>query len=306
MKSKIVPTVVLLFLSIRCPIAAEVPYIPGSGWKAFSFHEPISNRVNTEGRFAFRVYPGQNAVLTVTDSAWNGERFEILNNGNWMGWNTSDPTSSGNQWTSSYDGAESSQYWSHGSSPLAPGLYNLSFQLMQWNTVKPDASMGSTYGAAFKVTVIQTPDADGDKIADQFETNTGIYRSPVDTGTDPAKSDTDGDGLSDWAEISTYSTDPNKADTDGDGFWDLAEITADKSPTNANDNPDAAMEIRTAVEVTLYSKVGTIYQVEWSEDLNVWTPLPEIIIGDGNPVTRFYSTRAYPKRYFRATKLTTP
>ena len=181
-----------------------------------------------------------------------------------------------------------------------------SIRLGSYNSVKPDDPMGRTYRGAFKVTVVQTPDTDGDGIADQFETSTGIYLSPVDTGTNPAKSDSDADGLSDWTEISIYSTDPNKADTDGDGFWDLAEITAGKSPTNANDNPDAAMEIRTAVEVTLYSKVGTNYQVEWSEDLNVWTPLPEVIIGDGNPVTKFYSTRAIPRRYFRAAKITTP
>lgn len=304
MKTNKSSAIVLLFLSFASPVVAEVSYIPGSGWKTFSFHDPISNPYKLEGRFTFRVYSGQNAVLTVTDSAWNGERYEIYNNGGYMGWTTSDPTSSGNQWTSSYDSAESAQYWSHGSSPLAPGLYNLSFRLLQWNTDKPDAPMGNTYSAAFKVTVIQAPDADGDSIADQFETNTGIHRSPVDTGTNPAKSDTDGDGLSDWAEISTYFTDPNKADTDGDGFRDLAEITAGKSPTNANDNPDAAMETRTAVEVTLYSKEGTNYQVEWSEDLIVWTPLPEVIIGDGNPVTRFYSTRAHPRRYFRAVKMT--
>ena len=206
-------------------------------------------------------------------------------------------------WTTSYDTAANSSFWSKGSWPLAPGTYKLAFRLVQWNMNYPDGLPLRNYRAAFKVTVVQTPDTHGDGIADQFETGTGIYVSPVDTGTNPAKSDTDGDGLSDWTEISIYSTDPNKADTDGDGFWDLAEITAGKSPTNANDNPDATMEIRTAVEVTLYSKEGTNYQVEWSEDLNTWTPLPDIIIGDGKPVTCLYSTRGLPKRFFRAAKL---
>ena len=40
-----------------------------------------------------------------------------------------------------------------------------------------------------------------------------------------------------------------------------------------------------------------------------WTfPLAyaEIITGDGNAITRFYSTRGEPKKFFRATKLTAP
>lgn len=44
-------------------------------------------------------------------------------------------------------------------------------------------------------------------------------------GTDPAKPDTDGDGLSDFEEISKYKTDPLKADSDGDGLADGQEIS---------------------------------------------------------------------------------
>jgi hypothetical protein len=43
-------------------------------------------------------------------------------------------------------------------------------------------------------------------------------------GTDPAKADTDGDGLSDGAEVSTYHTNPLKKDTDGDGISDGREV----------------------------------------------------------------------------------
>jgi hypothetical protein len=297
----------LLSISILSPLGAEVPYLPGSGWKTFTFYNPgFGNYENAEGEFAFTVYAGQNAVLTVTDGGWNNEKFEIYNKGNWTGWTTSNPSSAGQHWTTSFDVAAESPNWSSGSWILLPGTYKLTFGIGQWNPVKTDVNGSNVYRGAFKVSVVQTPDADNDKIADQFETGTGIYVSPVNTGTDPNKFDSDGDGLDDWTEISVRATDPNKADTDGDGFWDLAEIQAGKSPRNASDNPDAAMEVRTAVEVTLYTKVGTNYQVEWSEDLSAWTPLPEIIVGDGNPVTKFYSTREHPRRYFRAAKMITP
>ena len=44
-------------------------------------------------------------------------------------------------------------------------------------------------------------DTDGDRINDCFETNTGIYKSRINTGTDPFNADTDGDGIKDGDEI---------------------------------------------------------------------------------------------------------
>lgn len=49
-------------------------------------------------------------------------------------------------------------------------------------------------------------------------------------GTDPDKSDTDGDGLNDLAEVITYRTDPLKADTDGDSFNDGQEVSGKYNP----------------------------------------------------------------------------
>lgn len=45
------------------------------------------------------------------------------------------------------------------------------------------------------------PDADADGLADCAETNTGVYNSATDTGTDPADPDTDGDFISDGDEV---------------------------------------------------------------------------------------------------------
>ncbi|MFK7911665.1 MAG: sialate O-acetylesterase [Akkermansiaceae bacterium] len=51
-------------------------------------------------------------------------------------------------------------------------------------------------------------DSDQDGLDDSVETNTGIYVSPSDTGTDPAKADTDGDGAGDWYEVATIDVAP--------------------------------------------------------------------------------------------------
>ena len=53
-------------------------------------------------------------------------------------------------------------------------------------------------------------------------------------GTSPVSADTDGDGLSDYAELFTYHTDPLLVDTDGDALSDKEEVTpgADGYVTN--------------------------------------------------------------------------
>ena len=52
------------------------------------------------------------------------------------------------------------------------------------------------------------PDDDGDSLDDLVETNTGIFISALDTGTDPLEADTDSDSFSDGEEVSAGS-DPN-------------------------------------------------------------------------------------------------
>ncbi len=68
------------------------------------------------------------------------------------------------------------------------------------------------------------PDNDGDGLLDIVETNTGIFVSKQDTGSNPNDIDTDNDGLTDYDEVYIYGTDPNKIDTDGDGLSDYDEI----------------------------------------------------------------------------------
>lgn len=70
-------------------------------------------------------------------------------------------------------------------------------------------------------------DSDNDGIVDQVE---------VVIGTDPNKSDTDSDGLSDGAEIKTHQTSPLLADTDGGGVKDGQEIDLGTNPLNSSDD----------------------------------------------------------------------
>jgi hypothetical protein len=46
-------------------------------------------------------------------------------------------------------------------------------------------------------------DSDGDGLDDSVETNTGVYVSPSDTGTDPNNADSSGDGFSDGFVVSS-------------------------------------------------------------------------------------------------------
>jgi mono/diheme cytochrome c family protein len=53
-------------------------------------------------------------------------------------------------------------------------------------------------------------DRDQDTLLDGVETNTGVFVGPQDTGSDPARVDTDGDGFDDAAEVDALPpTDPN-------------------------------------------------------------------------------------------------
>jgi hypothetical protein len=71
-----------------------------------------------------------------------------------------------------------------------------------------------------------TIDTDGDMLTDAQE---------AELGTNPELADSDGDGLSDFAEVgfepgSATGTDPNLSDTDGDGVGDGDEVTNGTDP----------------------------------------------------------------------------
>ncbi|MBP5358532.1 MAG: InlB B-repeat-containing protein, partial [Treponema sp.] len=75
--------------------------------------------------------------------------------------------------------------------------------------------------------------ADGAVIPEGFEGNTILYALWTITDIDEnSTKDTDGDGLSDGEELTTYFTDPSNPDTDGDGFKDGEEVYLHNNNTN--------------------------------------------------------------------------
>ena len=52
-------------------------------------------------------------------------------------------------------------------------------------------------GLFFNASLLYAVDSDGDGLDDSVETNTGVFKSQNDTGTDPANPDTDGDAVPD-------------------------------------------------------------------------------------------------------------
>ena len=126
-------------------------------------------------------------------------------------------------------------------------------------------------------------DTDGDGILDKYETGTGIYVSPTDTGTSPTNPHTDGDGL-----------------TDGDGFDDGFEVSTGFSPTSAASTPDALSSIRTAAEYRFNAALGVSCRIEVSTDFTNWSAIETNIPGTGGVITRFYSIEGQPRRFFRS------
>lgn len=75
-------------------------------------------------------------------------------------------------------------------------------------------------------------DDDNDFLLDIYETNTGVFVSPTDTGTDPLIADTDGDGVDDGIEVEA-GTDPllntsfpilHDGDGNNDGNVNIADV----------------------------------------------------------------------------------
>lgn len=65
-------------------------------------------------------------------------------------------------------------------------------------------------------------------------------------------------------------------------------------------NPSPQMSIYTAVEVEFGTTLGRTYRVESSTDMATWSQVEAGIVGTGGSVTRIYTIRAIPKRFFQA------
>lgn len=86
-------------------------------------------------------------------------------------------------------------------------------------------------GFLFSDEKADTIDSDKDGLTDKEE---------EEIGTDPYNTDSDGDSISDSAEVKKWETDPLNSDTDGDGYTDDKEILSGTDPTeNENEETDS-------------------------------------------------------------------
>lgn len=81
-------------------------------------------------------------------------------------------------------------------------------------------------GDADGIAFFLDPDDDGDGLLDDVETNTGVFASPGNTGTDSLAFDTDGDGFSDGAEVAAGSDPTNPLSTPGAQLPALSPIAS--------------------------------------------------------------------------------
>ena len=113
-------------------------------------------------------------------------------------------------------------------------------------------------------------DSDNDGLYDSVETDTGVFVSEEDTGTDP-----------------------DNPDTDEDGWTDGAEVKLNTSPFDDRSRPKFQVqgEINNLNRFSLLFPVlsGNSYSIEGSGDLRDWQVLESDIEGDGEAIERNYS-----------------
>lgn len=113
-------------------------------------------------------------------------------------------------------------------------------------------------------------DSDNDGLYDSVETDTGVFVSEEDTGTDP-----------------------DNPDTDEDGWTDGAEVKLNTSPFDDRSRPKFQVqgEINNLNQFNLLFPVvsGNSYSIEGSGDLRDWQVLESDIEGDGEAIERNYS-----------------
>tara|TARA_B100001778_G_scaffold166448_1_gene136807 strand:+ start:57 stop:1058 length:1002 start_codon:yes stop_codon:yes gene_type:complete len=86
-------------------------------------------------------------------------------------------------------------------------------------------------------------DSDSDGLLDSVETNTGVFISSEDSGTDPFDSDTDNDGINDGDEVNKHNSNPLTSDSDGDGVNDYTEIYLNELNFDVSEDSSLLLDI---------------------------------------------------------------
>jgi hypothetical protein len=134
-----------------------------------------------------------------------------------------------------------------------------------------DLSIGGIEIGAYMPPVIPV-DSDGDGLDDSVETNTGVYVSQSDTGTDPNNADTSGDGFTDSEAISA-SVDPN---SDYGGLLNIVRQNPGRFDIcNNQPDPGSIVDMQmgsVGLERGADGNFDMNFDLEMSTDLETWTP----------------------------------
>jgi len=125
------------------------------------------------------------------------------------------------------------------------------------------------------------PDTDGDRLSDGAEV--------LDNHTDPNKADTDDDGLNDYEELYEYGTNPLNPDSDSDGLLDGEERDYGTDPLDPDTDDDRLLDI---IEVRFYHTdpltndtdgdlIHDWEELFWGSDRVITDPLSADSDGDG-------------------------
>ena len=93
------------------------------------------------------------------------------------------------------------------------------------------------------------------------------------------------------------------AETEMPGLMALREEFGAKQPLkDARIVGCLHMTIQTAVEVRFHGVSGSIYKVQYSEDLSTWQDVLVDLLGKGERMDLLFSAQDYPKKFFRVMK----
>ena len=121
----------------------------------------------------------------------------------------------------------------------------------------------------------------------------------LETGypTDPTKADTDGDGVNDKEEVENgtnplLAEDLFEGDEDRDGWQDETEILFGSSPSDPESVPAFELKLqeeqRGEVQVLFPGEKGVSYTIQLSSDLENWSSLKKLIIGEGATISESF------------------
>ena len=109
-------------------------------------------------------------------------------------------------------------------------------------------------------------DTDGDGLSDSVETNTGVFVDSTHTGTDPAKADSDEDGVPDGLEVKE-STDPNDpADFNGFSTGLVAYYRFDRNARDESGKGHNGNVAGATLDFDRYGNESSAYRFDGEDD----------------------------------------